>query len=320
MTAPDDLRIGISSCLLGEQVRFDGGHKKDGFITGTLEQFVQFVPVCPELEVGLGVPRESLRLVRPEPKGEVRIVAPKSGTDHTVAMRRYSKRRAKELAALDLDGYLLKKDSPSCGFQRVKVYDHNNSPARTGRGLFTEALLNALPALPVEDEGRLNDPGLRENFFVRVFAYRRLKELFRGRWTPGQLVAFHTREKLLLRAHHEISYRELGRLVAQAKGMDRAQLRAAYEEGFMAALTHRATIKRNVNVLQHAAGYFKKLLGPREPQELAGLIEDYRRQLVPLIVPLTLLRHFVRIHEVDYLAGQTYLEPHPKELMLRNHV
>jgi len=320
VSQPDVLRIGISSCLLGENVRFDGGHKRDGFITGTLSQFVEFVPVCPELEVGLGVPRESLRLVRPRPKGEVRIVAPKSGADHTDAMREFSARRVAQLAALDLDGYLLKKDSPSCGFQRVKVYDHNNAPARTGTGMFTEALVGALPRLPVEDEGRLNDPVLRENFFVRVFGYRRLKRLFREGWKLGDLVEFHTREKLLLRAHHEGSYRELGRLVAGAKGMDRARLRGAYEAQFMDALAHRATIRRNVNVLQHAAGHFKKLVGPKERAELAGLIEDYRNQLVPLVVPLTLMRHFVRMHDVEYLAGQTYLEPHPKELMLRNHV
>ena len=176
----DEIRIGISSCLLGEEVRFDGGHKRDAFLVGTLARFVTFVPVCPEVDIGLGTPRESLRLKRTEKDGPVRLIAPKSGSDHTDAMRDYARSKVAELAERDLCGYILKKDSPSCGFLRVRVYDHNDVPSKGGRGLFAEELVEALPHLPVEDEGRLNDPNLRDNFFVRVFAYRRLKSLLKS--------------------------------------------------------------------------------------------------------------------------------------------
>jgi len=316
----DEIRIGISSCLLGENVRFDGGHKRDAFLVGTLAPLVTFVPVCPEVGIGLGTPRESLRLERARADGAARLRAPKSGTDHTAAMRAWAKDKVAELARSDLCGFILKKDSPSCGFLRVRVYDRNGVPKKDGRGLFADALLEALPRLPVEDEGRLNDPGLRENFFVRVFAYRRLKDLLSRRWGPGDLVAFHTREKLLLRAHHEPTYRELGRLVAGVRGAAREDLARRYGALFLDALSHRATVRRNFNVLQHCAGYLREALEPDARAELHGVLEDYRSGLVPLVVPITLLRHHVRMQGIGYLAGQSYLEPHPKELLLRNHV
>ena len=213
-SAGDEIRIGVSSCLLGEEVRFDGGHKRDPFITGTLAAFVTFVPVCPEVEIGLGTPRESIRLVRTA--GGVRLVAPKSGADHTARMTRYARRRAQELAALDLSGYLFKKDSPSCVVFRVRVHQPGGMPARDGRGLFAAAMVASQPLLPVEEEGRLHDPHLRDNFWERVFGFRRLARLFAGRWRTGGLVRFHTAGKLLLMAHHIESYRALGRLVAGA--------------------------------------------------------------------------------------------------------
>ncbi len=314
----DEIRIGISSCLLGELVRFDGGHKHDHFITDTMGRFVSFVSVCPEVEVGMGTPRETIRLERRD--GETRLVAPKSGTDHTRAMTAWAHRRVRDLEALDLCGYILKKDSPSCGMERVRVYSATGMPEKTGRGLFAEALLDRFPLLPVEEEGRLNDPWLRENFLERVFAYRRLKALFGKGWRVGDLVAFHSREKLLLMAHHPPTYTALGRLVATAKGLPRDRVAREYREAFMLGLQHLATAKKNTNVLQHMAGYFKTLVGAEEKVELQGHIEDYRLGLVPLVVPVTLIRHHVRIHKVAYLAGQSYLQPHPKELMLRNHV
>lgn len=313
------IRVGISACLLGQQVRYDGGHKEDRFLTGTVTQFVEFVPVCPEVEVGMGTPRETLRLVRNE-AGETRMITPKSGVDHTDSMRRYAVQRVKELAPLELGGYVLKKDSPSCGMERVKVYDHNNVPKKDGRGVFAEALLEAFPLLPVEEEGRMRDPRLRENFFERLFAYRRLRSLFATRWRVGDLVRFHTAEKLLLMAHDLKGYRHLGKLVAHAKGRPRPELEEEYGRVYMESLKKIATTKKHVNVLQHAQGYFKKLLGDDERQELTEVIEDFRQGLVPLIVPITLIRHHVRLRKVEYLAGQIYLEPHPKELMLRNHV
>jgi uncharacterized protein YbgA (DUF1722 family) len=226
----------------------------------------------------------------------------------------------KALAAEDLSGYILKKDSPSCGLERVKVYDHNSSPTRNGRGVFAAALVEGRPDLPVEEEGRLADPRLRDNFVERVFAYWRLRGLFAGRWTVGHLVHFHTAHKLMLLAHSPDAYQQLGKLVAGARGMPRRELEARYTTAFMQALAKLATPPRHTNVLQHIAGYFKKQLDAASTRELVEVIQDYRRGLVPLIVPLTLIRHYVRIHDVRYLTGQIYLEPHPKALMLRNHV
>lgn len=309
-------RLGVSSCLLGERVRYDGGHKKDDFLTELLARFVELVPVCPEVELGLGTPREPIRLQR---DGDlVRLVAPKSGKDHTEPMRRFAERRVRALARLDLCGYVLKKDSPSCGMERVRVWG-GRMPSRDGRGAFAAVLMAELPLLPVEEEGRLRDPGLRESFVERVFAYRRLKDLFQGRWTVGGLVSFHAAEKLLVLAHEPAAYQRLGRLVAGAKGAPRAEIARAYAEVFMSALARPATRGRHVNVLQHMAGYLKDLASADERQELAEAIEDYRRGLVPLVVPVTLVKHHVRRHGIAYLAGQRYLEPHPKELMLRNH-
>jgi uncharacterized protein YbgA (DUF1722 family)/uncharacterized protein YbbK (DUF523 family) len=315
-TAP--VRIGISACLLGQNVRFDGGHKRDLFLVGTFGKFVQWVPVCPEVEVGLGTPRETIRLVRRG--GETRLVMPKSGADHTEAMKAYAARRLRELETEDLSGYVLKKDSPSCGMERVRLYDENGVPARTARGAFAEALLARFPDLPVEEEGRLGDLRLRENFVKRVFAYHRLKAFFAGRWTLGGLVAFHTAHKLVLMAHSPEAHRRIGRLVARAKSLPRGELRASYTSECMAALAVPTSNRRHTNVLQHMLGYFSKDLAAGERQELVGLIDDYRRGLVPLVVPLTLVRHHVRRLGVEYLKGQVYLEPHPKELMLLNHV
>jgi len=318
MTPADPIRIGISSCLLGQEVRFDGGHKRDRFLTDTFGQFVEWVPVCPEVEAGFGTPRESMRLVNDD--GRLRLVTVKTGVDLTASMERYSRRRAEQLAGEQLCGYVLKKDSPSCGMERVKVYDANKVPTRSGQGLFAAALRSRHPLLPVEDEGRLSDPRIRDNFIERVFAFRRLREFFRGRWAVGGLVHFHTAHKLTLMAHSPKAYLALGQLVARAKQLARPELETRYTADFMTALETMATSRRHTNVLQHMAGYFKTILDAASKAELGATIEDYRVGLVPLIVPITLLRHYVRHHDVPYLAGQLYLEPHPKELMLRNHV
>jgi uncharacterized protein YbgA (DUF1722 family)/uncharacterized protein YbbK (DUF523 family) len=312
------IKIGISACLLGQKVRFDGGHKRDAFLVDTFGPHVSWTSVCPEVEVGMGTPREPIRLVR-ERTG-VRLVGVKSETDHTRVMREWAARRVETLAADDLDGYILKKDSPSCGMERVKVYDPHGAPSRTGRGLFADALMERFPLLPVEEEGRLCDHRLRENFVERVFAYRRLKDLFAGRWTVGTLVAFHSAHKMTLLSHSPAAYQSLGRLVARAASLPRTEVRRLYEEAFMRALGVLATPRRHVNVLQHMVGYFKKTLDDGSRQELAAAVTDYQQGLVPLVVPITLLRHHVRRCGVEYLASQVYLEPHPKELMLRNHV
>ncbi|MBZ5668593.1 MAG: DUF523 and DUF1722 domain-containing protein [Acidobacteriia bacterium] len=317
-TASPPIRIGISSCLLGEQVRYDGGHKRDAYLVDTLGHYLEWVPVCPEVEMGLGTPRDTLRLVR---IGEaIRMVMPKTGADHTEGMRSFSSRRVRALAGQDLCGYVLKKGSPSCGMERVRVFDAHGVPTKSGRGLFATALLERFPDLPVEEEGRLADPRLRENFIERVFAYHRLRLLFAGKWKRGDLVRFHTTHKLLLAAHSPRMYGNLGRLVANARALPRSTLSARYAAEFMSALRVIATPKRHASVLQHMAGYFRRQLDDGSRRELLSLIEDYRQGLVPLVVPLTLVRHYFRKFQITYLQGQVYLEPHPKELMLRNHV
>jgi uncharacterized protein YbgA (DUF1722 family)/uncharacterized protein YbbK (DUF523 family) len=310
--------VGISSCLLGQKVRYDGGHKRDSFLTDVFGPFVEWVPICPEVEFGMGIPREPIRLVW---RGEdVRLVAERSGTDYTRPMRAWARKCVRQLEELELCGYVLKQDSPSCGMERVRVYSPESMPSKTGRGVFAGALISHFESLPVEEEGRLNDARLRENFVERVFAYHRLRSFFAERWTLGTLVAFHTAHKLQLLAHSPVDYRELGRLVADSKGVPRSTLRATYEAGFMRALSKRATPRRHVNVLHHILGHFRGRLDDEARAELRSLIDDYREGLIPLVVPITLLGHYVRKLSVSYLSGQCYLEPHPKELMLRNHV
>lgn len=312
------IRIGVSSCLLGATVRFDAGHKRDAFLVDQLGPFVEWVPVCPELELGLGVPRETIHLVRRG--GGVRLVGTRSDADHTDAMVRFAARRVRELDREELCGYVLKKGSPSCGLERVAIRSAKGMPEKKGRGVFASALCDAMSALPVEEEGRLGDPRLRENWIERVFAYRRLRSFFASRWNVGALVRFHTAHKLQLMAHSPQHYAALGRLVAGARDLPRAALRERYETGFMEALRVLATPRRHVNVLEHVQGFFKKRLDESDRRELAALIADYGRGLVPLVVPITLVRHHVAKQGVTYLAGQVYLEPHPKELMLRNRV
>jgi uncharacterized protein YbgA (DUF1722 family)/uncharacterized protein YbbK (DUF523 family) len=311
--APGRLRIGISSCLLGVEVRWDGGHKRDPFLTETLGPHVEWVSVCPEVEIGLGIPREPIRL-----EGDARaprLVAPKSRADHTHAMARWARRRVAELARLDLAGYVVKKDSPSCGMERVRVWRGAGAPARSGVGAFARVLMDVLPLLPVEEEGRLRDPRLRENFVERIFAYDRWKRFRADRPTRGTLVRFHTAHKLLLLAHAPAAYARLGRLVARAKDGPLAAVLDAYGADFMAALRVHATPARHANVLEHMLGYVSPRLTPPERRELVDLIADHRRRLVPLLVPLTLMKHHVRRLGVDYLQDQVYLDPTPKELM-----
>jgi uncharacterized protein YbgA (DUF1722 family)/uncharacterized protein YbbK (DUF523 family) len=312
------IRIGISSCLLGQRVRFDGGQKRDAFLTDTFGRFVEWVPICPEVECGLGTPREAMRLVRLD--DGLRLLTVRTGIDLTAQMAAYARGRVPTLAAEDLSGYVLKKDSPSCGLERVKVYEGHGVPVKSGRGLYAAALVARFPHLPVEEEGRLSDPALRENYVERVFAYWRLRTLFTNRWTTDGLIRFHTAHKLIVLAHSPEAYRRLGRLTASAAVTPRVDLERRYTEMFMAALAVIATRRRHTNVLQHMLGYLKRQLDAESKSELVAAIEDYRRELVPLIVPLTLLRHHLRVHRIAYLTAQLYLEPHPKELMLRNHV
>jgi uncharacterized protein YbgA (DUF1722 family)/uncharacterized protein YbbK (DUF523 family) len=311
-----ELRIGVSSCLLGREVRYDGGHKHDRFLTDVLGRHVRWVPVCPELELGLGVPREAIRLEGPA--SEPSLVGVRSRVDHTEAMRAYARRRVRQLADLDLHGYVLKKDSPSCGMERVRLY--GSAVTRDGVGLFARALIEHAPLLPIEEEGRLNDPRIRENWIERVFAYRRFRDVALARFSRKAVVEFHTIHKFQLLAHGTAPYQALGRLVARIATFAPRAFLDAYGEAFMHALRTRATPARHINVLQHLAGFFKDQLSSGEKKELAEVFADYREGIVPLVVPITLVRHHAAKHRAEYVLAQTYLSPHPKELMLRNHV
>lgn len=313
----EKIRLGISSCLMGNPVRFDGGHKHDRYLTDTLGQHVEYVPVCPEVECGMSIPRESLRLVG-DPENP-RLVTGKTNVDYTEQMQSWARKRIAQLDAEQLDGFIFKSRSPSSGMERVKVYSGGGMPQKTGVGMFARAFMNHFPNLPVEEEGRLHDPILRENFIERIFVHRRWRHLLAEQRTVGALVAFHTRHKLLLFAHSEKIYREMGRLVAKAKDLDPDELFAGYEEQLMAALKLRCTLKKHTNVLMHLLGYFKKELTGDEKQEVLELIDRYKHGQIPLIVPITLINHYVRKYDQQYLAEQFYLCPHPLELKLRNH-
>jgi uncharacterized protein YbgA (DUF1722 family)/uncharacterized protein YbbK (DUF523 family) len=314
------LKLGVSRCLLGEPVRFDGGHKRNDWVTETLVRWFDLVPVCPEMEIGLGAPRESLRLV--QHATQVRLVAVKSGTDHTGAMRTWSARRSAQLAHGGLAGFVLKKDSPSCGMERVRVYGpRDGAPQRNGRGVFAAALANALPLLPLEEEGRLSDARLRENFVTRVFAYSRWTALEAEGVTRAKLFRFHERHKYVLMAHSQTGLRALGHLLGSAsKGGDVRALARRYIEHFSAVMARIPTARGHANTLYHVAGYFTEALDTADRAELVETIEQYRQGRLPLVVPITLVRHYVRKHAVRYLSDQVYLNPHPHEMMLLNHV
>ncbi len=312
----EKIRIGISACLLGQKVRFDGGHKRDPFLVETLGRYVEYVPVCPEVEVGLPTPREALRLV-----GEAeapRLVFSRSGEEITGRMQAWAAGRLRELEKENLCGFIFKSRSPSSGMERVKVYDSKGVAHKTGVGIFARAFMDHFPLLPVEEDGRLNDPKLRETFIESLFTLKRWRETADRQRTRGALVDFHTRHKLLILAHGTEIYREMGRLVARAD-LSVDELYAAYLPLLMKALRLQSTIKKNVNVLQHMLGYFKNQLSADEKREMLEIIEHYHQGLVPLIVPVTLINHFTRKYDQPYLKQQVYLNPHPLELQLRNH-
>lgn len=318
MNTSSKLKIGISACLLGEKVRFDGGHKEDRYLTRTLSYYVEWVPVCPEVEMGLPVPRENLRLVVGE-EG-IRLVGGKSKQDFTEQMQSWAQERLAQLSSEHLHGYILKRSSPSCGMERVRVYDTNSVPQKNGVGIYARMLMERYPLLPVEEEGRLNDSILLENFIERIFAYYRLQDFLKNQPTKGKLVNFHTAYKLTLMAHSPTNAVKLGRLVARMTEKEFDTMLLEYAELFMHTLRRKATPKKHANVLQHVLGYFKKLLDSDDRAECLQLIEQYRLGYVPLIVPLTLLKHHLRRHPIAWLQNQVYFNPYPEELMLRNRV
>ncbi len=308
------LRIGISACLLGENVRFDGGNKRDAFINELLAGYFEWVPVCPEVEIGMGVPREAVRLT-----GNIeapRMLGIRSRNDWTSRMLDFAKKRCSALEASHLSGFIFKSRSPSCGIDRIPVYDMHNIPVKKGHGLFAKVFADTYPLIPVEDEGRLNDARIRENFIVRVFAYGRLQKLMESPFSRSTFIRFHTIHKYLLLSHSPWHYSLLGRIAAHP---DKAALRE-YAPLFMEALRIKSTVKKNLNVLLHILGYLKNHLTAPDKSDLLEVIGQYKKETVPLIVPITLLKHYVKKFNIQYIKDQVYLDPHPRELMLRNHV
>lgn len=310
--------IGISSCLLGEQVRYDGGHKRDRFVTGELVRYMHFVPLCPEVGSGMTTPRPPIRLVgEPDNPRAVGVNDPRM--DVTAQLREFSQQA---LATLEgISGYILKKDSPSCGMKRVKLYpEQGGHVRRQGSGIFARILMNHLPNLPVEDEGRLNDPVLRENFIARVFVYRDWQRLTGKGVTAAGLIEFHARHKYLVMAHSQAAYKRMGQLLSN---LPKPALRRISEEYFnelMSALQRPVNRKGHTNVLQHIMGYLKRNIDSHDKQELGESIERYRQGEIPLVVPITLFRHYFRLHPDPYIDQQVYLQPHPDQLGLRNNL
>lgn len=314
----EQIKLGISTCLLGQKVRYDGGHKLDRFLTDTLGQYVDYVPVCPEVECGFGIPREAFRLVG-DPESP-RLITSRTRQDYTDRMMLWGRKRVIEMEAEGLCGFIFKSDSPSSGMERVRVYSENGMPVKKGRGIFARIFMDHFPLLPVEEEGRLHDPALRENFIERIFALKRWRAALLKGLTMADMVEFHTHHKLLILSHSEKQYRAMGKLVAAGRQMPLKELYARYETLLMEALRLKTTPNKNSNVLMHMMGYFKKQLAPDEKQELLEIIRQYRNGYTPLIVPITLVNHYVRRYGQPYLSKQTYLHPHPLELKLRNHV
>lgn len=313
----EKVKIGISSCLLGEKVRYDGGHALDPYITGTLGGYFEWVPVCPEVESGLPVPREAMHL-----EGDTRsprLVTIKTGIDRTERMLTWTRKRLKDLEADDLCGFIFKSRSPSSGIAGVNIYTPSGHPAGKGAGIFGGTFIRQFPLIPVMDDSRLHNPKLRENFIERVFVYRRWRGLLQGRRSIKDLVKFHSEHKLLILSHNPKHLSALGRLVAGQKPYRQEEIFSNYINVMMEGLHFLATIKKNTNVLLHIAGYFKKNLSPSDKQELLDLIDQYHRGYAPLIAPIVLINHHVGNFDQHYLKTQVYLHPQPLELMMRNH-
>lgn len=310
--------LGISACLLGKNVRYDGGHSHEHFLTDTLGQYIEYVPVCPEVECGLPVPREAMRLEgNPD---SLRLMTINTRQDMTDRLKKWADLRVIELEKNNLCGFVFKSKSPSSGMERVKVYNENGVPAKKGVGLFARIFMEHFALLPVEDEGRLCDPILRDNFIERIFVFKRWRDLLTRKRSPGGLIDFHTAHKLIILAHSPGHYKTAGQLLAKAKTIPIKELYGQYQTILMEALKLKATPKKNANVLMHMMGYFKKQLSPGEKAELLEVIDNHRNGCLPLIAPITLINHYARKYDQPYLREQIYLHPHPLELQLRNHI
>lgn len=309
------IKLGISSCLLGYNVRYDGGHKLDHYLRDTLGKFIEWVNVCPEVECGLSIPRESMRLIGDSENP--RLITHNSKIDYTDKMNSWAKKRINLLKNEDICGFIFKSKSPSSGLFNVKIYNENGMPTKKGSGLFAKAFVNQFPLKPVEEEGRLHDPLIRENFIERIFVYYRWKNTKKN---PNEIINFHSDHKYTLMAHSPKYLKELGFMVANMKKKESSNFYNEYFSKMTAALKTLKTVKKNVNVLMHITGYFKKYLSNNEKEELIEIIMNYHKMIIPIIVPLTLIKHYAKKYNIEYLKRQTFLNAHPLELMLLNHV
>ncbi len=313
----EKIKIGISSCLLGKPVRYDGGHKLDTFLRDIVGKYFDFIPVCPEVEMGLTVPRETMHLVgdRENP----RLITTKSKIDYTDKMLKFARKRVKELKGEDLCGFIFKSRSPSSGYRNVKVYNENSIPVHTSSGLFAKVFMEENPLIPVEDEGRLKDDAIRDNFFTRVFVLYNWKRLVKTGLTKKGIIDFHTHNKLLIMAHCPKDYLELGKCLANLKNLNIREFADTYINKVMDALKHKATRSKNVNVMYHMLGYFKKYLDKKDKEELISLIQEYKEGNLPLIVPITMINHYVNKFGISYLKNQSFLNPTPLELRVKKY-
>lgn len=306
-------KIGISACVAGEQVRFDKGHKRSDFCMSQLAPFVDYQAFCPEVAIGLPVPRPTIRQV--QLNDGIHVSRPDGDGDVTQDLTEYGQTVASKID--HLSGFIFCQKSPSCGMERVKVYQEDGKGSTaSGIGLFAKQIMVHNPNLPCEENGRLMDPALRENFMIRVFTYRHWQDLLSSGLTKHKLIEFHSKRKYLLMSHHLISYKETGRLLARAD-LKLEEMAQQYISILMSGLKHVATHKSHTNTLQHLQGYFKKVLTKQQKSELSTHINDFRAGLVPLLVPLTLINHYLKEFPQQYLAAQVYLSPYPQELKLR---
>lgn len=311
-------KIAVSACLMGAEVRYNGGHKQSQLCSRTLTDYFDCIAVCPEVAIGLGIPREPIRLVG-DPQHPQAVGTVHHQLNVTQTLADYAAKMASELH--DICGYIFMQKSPSCGLHRVKVYGDNGMPIdHGGRGIYAQAFCALHPDLPVEEDGRLNDPVLRENFLTRVFVYAAWQQLLKEGLSRRRLTEFHSRYKYLLMAHNPMQYKTLGNLLGNMGKSDPSVLGPRYFSELMAALKKCATRRTHTNVLHHLSGYLKQTISAEDKQEMQQVIRQYLRGIVPLVVPLTLFKHHLRLHPDPYVAQQVYLQPHPENLSLRNAI
>jgi uncharacterized protein YbgA (DUF1722 family)/uncharacterized protein YbbK (DUF523 family) len=312
----EKIPVGISACLLGQEVRFNGGHKLHSYIQRTLGEYFEFRSFCPEVDIGLGIPRRPIRLVQRQ-DAVVCVDIEDYTLDYTQRLLDSADAQTRWVA--QMCGFIFKRDSPSCGMERVKVYEGQGT-TKDGVGIFARRIMQMFPELPVEEEGRLGDAVLRENFIQRVYVRYRWQQLLAAGLTVAALTDFHARHKLILMSHCQATYRELGPLLAAARRDNVQEIAGRYIAVLMQALKRRATRGNHCNVLQHIMGYLKDYLDTEDKAELRESFERYRQGLLPLIVPVTLLNHHFRRHPDDYISRSWYMHPYPSEMSLQNHI